>query len=68
MDQGSVEYQVFLTLVHMTSTENRAPDLLILSPVPYPVGHLLPVAYCNWLKLQIVVWSKAFQQHKIILS
>ena len=27
---------------HMTSSGNRIPDLLILSPTPYPQGHMLP--------------------------
>ena len=30
------------TLLHMASTGNRTPDLLILSPTPYPLGHVLP--------------------------
>ena len=29
------------TLLHMTSSGNRTLDLLILSPVPYPLGHIL---------------------------
>ena len=40
MDRGSVEYEVCLTLLHMASTGNRAPDLLLLDPTPYPRGHL----------------------------
>ena len=43
VDRGSVEYEVRLTLLHMASTGNRTPDLLILSPMPYPLGHVLPV-------------------------
>ena len=30
------------TLLHITSTGNQTPDLLILSPTPYPLGHMLP--------------------------
>ena len=41
MDQGSVEYEVCSTLLHMASTGNRTPDFLILSPTPYPLGHML---------------------------
>ena len=41
VDQGSVEYEVCPTLLHMASTSNRTPDLLILSPTPYPLGHVL---------------------------
>ena len=53
VDQGSVEYEVCLTLLHMTSTGNRTPDLLILSPTLYPLGHMLlymPQIYgsTNW--------------------
>ena len=33
VDQGSVEYEVCPTLLHMASTGNRTPDLLILSPI-----------------------------------
>ena len=33
MDQGSVEYEVCPTLLHMASTGNRTSDLLILSNV-----------------------------------
>ena len=32
VDQGSVEYEVFPTLLHTTSTGNWTPDILILSP------------------------------------
>ena len=35
VDRGSVEYEVFPTLLHMASTRNRTKDLLILSPVSY---------------------------------
>ena len=40
MDGGRVEYEVCLAILHMASTENRTPDLLILNP-PYPLGHML---------------------------
>ena len=43
VDRGSVEYEVCPTLLHMASTGNRTPDLLILSPTPYPLGHVLPI-------------------------
>ena len=42
VDRGSVEYKICPTLLHMASTGNRTPDLLILSPTPYPLGHMLP--------------------------
>ena len=42
VDRGSVEYEVCPILLHMASTGNRTPDLLILSPTPYPLGHVLP--------------------------
>ena len=44
VDQDSVEYKVYPTLLLMTSTGNQAPDLLILSPMPYPLGHVIPHA------------------------
>ena len=37
-----MEYEVCPTLLHMASTGNRTPDLLILSSTPYPLGHMLP--------------------------
>ena len=46
VDRGSVEYEVCPTLLHMANTGNRTPDLLILSPTPYPLGHMLPTR-CN---------------------
>ena len=42
VDLGSAECEVYPTLLHMASTGNRTPDLLILSPTPYPLGHMLP--------------------------
>ena len=41
VDRGSVVYKVCPTLLHMASTGNRTLDLLILSPTPYPLGHML---------------------------
>ena len=41
VDQGSVEYEVCLTLLYMTSTENWTLDRLILSPPPYLFGDVL---------------------------
>ena len=41
-DRGSVEYEVCPTLQHVASTGNRTPDLLILSPMLYPLSHMLP--------------------------
>ena len=40
VDRGSVEYEVCSTLLHMASAGNRTPDFLILSPTPYPLGHM----------------------------
>ena len=42
VDRGSVEYKVCTTLLHKANTENWTPDLLILSPMHYPLGHMLP--------------------------
>ena len=42
VDRGSVEYEIYPTLLHMASTGNWTPDFLILSPTPYPLGHMLP--------------------------
>ena len=39
VDRGSVGYEVCPTLLHIASNGNRTPDLLILSPTPYPLGH-----------------------------
>ena len=40
VDRGSEEYEVCPTLLHMASTGNRTPDIPILSPTPYPLGHI----------------------------
>ena len=45
VDRGIAKYEVCPILLHMTNTENRTPDLLILSPTPYPLGHMLPLWY-----------------------
>ena len=42
VDRGSAEYEVCPTLLHIVSTGNRTPYLLILSPTPYPFDHMLP--------------------------
>ena len=42
VDQGSVDYKVCPALLHMDNTGNQTPDPLILSPTPYPLGHMLP--------------------------
>ena len=47
VDRGSVEYEVCPTLLHMASTGNRTPDLLILSPTPYPLGHVAAIHVCS---------------------
>ena len=41
VDRGSVEYEVCPTILHMASTGIRTRDLLILSPTPNPLGHML---------------------------
>ena len=53
VDRGSVEYEVCLTLLHMASTGNQTPDLLILSPMPYPLGHMVwgPTASAGHVKV-----------------
>ena len=38
--------------LHMTSSGNWTPDLVILSPVPYPLCHMLP-CHPNWAKLGV---------------
>ena len=39
---GSMEWEVCLTLLHMSSNGNRTPGILILSAMLYPPGHMLP--------------------------
>ena len=54
MNRGNVEYEVCPTLLHMASTGNRMPDLLILSPMPYLLGHMLPtIASCNDVSVSV---------------
>ena len=46
VDRGSVEYEVYPTLLHMASTGNwHTPDLLILSTTTYPLGNMLPQSF-----------------------
>ena len=40
--KGSMEWEVCLTLLHLTSGGNQTPDILILNPTPYPLFHMLP--------------------------
>ena len=48
VDQCSVKYEAYQTVLHMANTGNQTPDLLILNPTPYPLGHRLPqVTICN---------------------
>ena len=42
VDLGSVEY-ICPTLLHMASTGKRNPNPVILSPMPYLLGHMLMV-------------------------
>ena len=59
VDRGSVEYEVCPTLLHMANIGNRTPDLLILSPTPYPLGHVLmlcPPFYSNAAQYDSLSW------------
>ena len=56
MDRGSVEYEVCPTLLHMASTGDQTPDLLILSPTPYPLGHMLS----HPIPLMMLLWQHAW--------
>ena len=40
VDQGSVEYEVYPTPLHMTNTKNLPSDLLTFSLMSYPLGHV----------------------------
>ena len=40
--RGTMEWEVCPTLLHMTTSGNWTPDLLILHPAPYPLDHMLP--------------------------
>ena len=40
-DQASVEYEVLPTNQHVASIGNGTPDFFILSPMPYPLDHVL---------------------------
>ena len=43
--QGSVDYEISLTLPHVPRRGHQTPELLNLIPVPYPLGHVLPCSY-----------------------
>ena len=42
---------MYLTIPHMVSTGNLNPDFLILSPTPYPLGHMLPLVHRKQKKI-----------------
>ena len=42
VDRGSREWEVCLTLLHMTSNGSWTWDHLILSPMPYPLSKMFP--------------------------
>ena len=46
------------TLLNTVNTGNRSPDLLILNPMPYPLGHMLPKFCGKFCHLQ--------QQHNVL--
>ena len=52
VDRGSMKWQVCLPLLHMTSSENRTPDFLILNPIPYALA----------FRCKISLWAK-FEPH-----
>ena len=41
VDKASAECKICPALLHITSHGNQTPDLLILSPLPYPLSHML---------------------------
>ena len=45
MDRGIVECNVCSTFPHMTSGGNKSSDFMILSPMPYPVQHMLQFTF-----------------------
>ena len=48
--RGNMEWEVYPTLQHMTNSANWTRDLLILSPIPYPLSHMLP---SKWIVSQL---------------
>ena len=77
---GSMEWEVCPTFLHMTSSGNWTPDILILSPTPYPLGHMLPLSarplasinsWCcivlqgRWHKYTLVPLDSTRQYHTI---
>ena len=38
--------------LHITSSGNRTPDLLTMSPMRYPLGYMLPVFFANLTKTE----------------
>ena len=70
VDWGIVEYKVCPTLLHMANTGNWTTDLLILSPTPYTLCHMLPPClFCAFPRYRLdtgtsfvdnyIVWMKA---------
>ena len=59
--QRQYEMRICLILLHMISSGNRNPEILILSPKNYPLDHRLPGTWsrkCTHWFLQIMRWIK----------
>ena len=70
VDRSSVEYEVYPTLLHMATTGNRTSDLLILSPTPYQLGHMLPVTHNARTDAiyGLISLEKVFQMQQLALT
>ena len=56
-------HRVCPTLLHMVRTGNQNPDLLILSPIPNPLGHMLLrslISQCNLTNFHDELYSIMF--------
>ena len=70
--EAAWNWEVCPTLLHMTNSGNQAPDLLILSAMPYPLGHTLHSRRCLLYLLVIlpvgVVSKKCCGQRRMLWS
>ena len=66
---GCTDVKFCLTLIHMSSSRNRTPGLLILSPMPYPLCQMLPNMTQNCISVFMsCLASKCIRCHILSIS
>ena len=58
VDRGNMEWDICLTLLHISSSGNWTPDLVIFNPTPCPLGHMLWSTCLAFWGVQKYFWFK----------